>query len=175
MHCPISGLEFLNPTFLLHFCVKTSVLATRLPDPSKSNVEEFLRLLHTAMGTEKPTIIFENRPENRQGIADLHLKTYSDGIPYIRGLALDHASHVLQSDDKQEAADGRHLWVFGVLIGKPGKKQRPAYVKVQLGRSLAEPLCISFHPPMFRLSFLFPSDCSTLFQKLFDNEQSKHR
>ena len=123
------------------------------------------------MGTERPVIIFENRPENRQGIATLNLKTYVDCIPYIRSLTPDQASHVLQSDDRQEAADGRHLWVFGVLVGKPGKKQRTAYVKVQLGRSLAEPLCISFHPPVFHLSFLFPSDYSTLFQKTYDNEQ----
>lgn len=127
------------------------------------------------MGTERPFIIFENRPENRQGVAALHLNAYADCIPFIRSLAPQQASHVLQSDDRHEAADGRHLWVFGVLVGKPGKKQRTAYVKIQLGHSLAAPLCISFHPPLYHLSFLVDSDYSALFQKLFANEQSAHR
>ena len=127
------------------------------------------------MGTERPFIQIKDREENFQGILDLKLKSYSDCIPYIRNLTADHASHVL-SGSAQEEADGRHLWVFGVVVGKPGKKQRTAYVKIQLGKpTLTTPICISFHPPEFKLTFLFASEHATLFQKLYDDEQSSHR
>lgn len=128
------------------------------------------------MGEQRPYILIKERDENRQGILDLKLKSYFDCIPHIRALTAEHFSHVLQSDDAQEAADGRHLWVFGALVGKAGKKQRPAYVKIQLGRTLTDPVCISFHPPKHRLSFPFPSAHSTLFLQLYDEHaQPPHR
>lgn len=125
------------------------------------------------MGETNPHILIEDRPENKQGMQDLKL-THADCIRYIAALTPNHLCQKLQSDDLKEAAAGRHLWVFGVLVGKATKKQRAAYVKVQLGRTHADPICISFHPPKFRLSFVFPSAHILPFQQAYD-AQSKHR
>jgi hypothetical protein len=162
---------------LLLFCVKTSVLATKLPPPTRAETEDFLRLLRAAMGEEKPYIILESRTENIQGLEDLKLRDVFDCIPYITALTPDHFSHVVPADpyhDSQAAADGRHLWVFGVLVGKKNKKQRPAYVKIQLGNPLTNSVCISFHPPKHPLAFPFPSDHSIQFQLTYD-AQPKNR
>ena len=160
---------------MLHFCVKTPVLATRIPDPTQPEVEGFLRRLHTFMGKDRPNIIIEARPENRQGLFDLRLdKNPAERIDYITKLKPFHACQQLKSDSEQEAAHGRYLWVFGMLVGKAGKKQRPAYVKIQLGHTVADPVCISFHAAQFPLRFLFPSDHSEAFQIAYD-EQSSHR
>jgi hypothetical protein len=170
MHYPISGLKFLNPTFLLHFCVKTSVLATQQPPPTRAETEDFLRRLRAAMGEERPTILLELRTENIQGLQDLKLRDVHDCIPYITALTPEHFSHVVLADpynDSQAAADGRHLWVFGVLVSKK-KKLRPAYVKIQLGNPLANSVCISFHPPKYPLAFRFPSDHSIQFQLIYN-------
>jgi hypothetical protein len=125
------------------------------------------------MGEANPIILFLDRADdkNRQGIIDLKIKSFLDCIPYIKSLTCEQFSHALESDDAQEKAEERHLWVFGVLVGK---KQRPAYVKVQLGRGLGEPICISFHPPEFRMNFPFPSQHSIIFQTNYD-AQSKNR
>ena len=120
------------------------------------------------MGARQPYILLKARPENTQGLIDLKLRDVFDCIPYITALLPAHVSHVLESEIPHEAATGRHLWVFGVLVGKSGKKQRPAYVKIQLGLTLADPVCISFHPPRFPLDFLFPSAHSLLFQTIYD-------
>ncbi|TGE18947.1 hypothetical protein [Hymenobacter elongatus] len=101
----------------------------------------------------------------------MKIKNYLDCIPYITQLTSAQASHVLESDDAREQAEGRHLWVFGVLVGKANKKQRPAYVKVQLGRTPADAVCISFHPPEYPLTFLFPSIYSSTFETIY-NAQS---
>lgn len=160
----------------MHFRVIIPILATKLPAPSLSEVEDFLRRLRVSMGATTPFILFEDRPDgkNKQGLVDLKLKSFFDCIPYITALTSDHASHVLQTDNAQEAAAGRHLWVFGVLVGKKHKTQRPAYVKIQLGHALSSAVCISFHWPDFPLSFLFPSDHSTQFKLAYD-AQSQNR
>lgn len=123
------------------------------------------------MGAEKPYILLESRPENIQGLIDLKLRDVFDCIPYITALTPSHFSHLVRADphhDPRAAAEGRHLWVFGVLVGKKNKKQRPAYVKIQLGTALSNSVCISFHPPRHPLSFLFPSDYSTHFKLIYD-------
>jgi len=123
------------------------------------------------MGSDKPYILLESRPENVQGLIDLKLRDVFDCIPYLTALMPDHFSHALVADpyqDLQAAAEGRHLWVFGVLVGKKNKTQRPAYVKIQLGTTPANPVCISFHPAGFPIEFLFSSDHSTQFKRVYD-------
>lgn len=123
------------------------------------------------MGIEKPYILLESRPENIQGLIDLKLHDVFACIPYVTSLTPDQFSHVLKADphhDARAAAEGRHLWVFGVLVGKKGKKQRPAYVKIQLGATPADAVCISFHPPKHPLDFLFPSSHSAQFKLAYD-------
>lgn len=123
------------------------------------------------MGTDKPYILLESRPENVQGLIDLKLRDVFDCIRYLTSLTPDHFSHVLLADphhDPRAATEGRHLWVFGVLVGKKGKQQRPAYVKIQLGTAPSNAVCISFHPPKHPLAFLFPSHHSIQFQLVYD-------
>lgn len=120
------------------------------------------------MGREQPFILFrDDRPKNVQALLDLKLRR-PDRLAYVAALCADQASHCLLPDDAMAQAAGRWLWVFGILVGKPGKKQRPAYVKIQLGITNAAPVCISFHPPDHRLDFLFPSPHSTAFHHAYD-------
>ena len=102
-----------------------------------------------------------------QALIDLKLQR-PDRLAYIMALQTDYASHRLVPDDPLAQAAGRWLWVFGILVGKAGKKQRPAYVKIQLGVTNAAPICISFYPPEYRLDFLFPSAHSTAFNLAYD-------
>jgi len=130
-------------------------------------VQDFLRRLHAGMGQTKPYILLKTRPENTQGLLKLRLNDVYDCIPYITALTPDHFSHVQQSDVPFEAAAKRHLWVFGVLVGN-GKKRRPAYVKIQLGLTPSDAICISFHPPAAALTFPFPSAYSLLFESIYN-------
>jgi hypothetical protein len=120
------------------------------------------------MGRDNPFILIKDRLENVQGLIDLKLdRQPAERMRYIASLDYLHACQLLQSDNEAEATQGRHLWVFGILVGK-AKKLRPAYVKIQLGRTVADPICISFHRAMFPLKFLFPSPHSTAFQVAYD-------
>ena len=130
------------------------------------------------MGANPPYILVKDRPENRQGLLDLKLdKDPTQRMRYIEKLQPEHACQLLQSDQEAEASQGRHLWVFGVLVGKTGKTQRPAYVKIQFGQTIADPICISFHAAQFPLSFLFSSSHDAAFQAAYSayHAKPKHR
>ena len=107
-----------------------------------------------------------------QGLFDLDINDFHKCIPYLKGLLTDHFSHHQASDLANEVAAGRHLWIFGVIVGKlpkPGKTskkpQRAAYVKIQMGHTALQAVCISFHRPKRRLTFPF----SSAYQLQFDD------
>lgn len=113
-----------------------------------------------------------NRPGSAeiQDLLALEIPTFAKCIPYLKALQDDHFSHH-QSGTATEAAAGRHLWIFGVLVGKPPKAgktakkpQRAAYVKIQLGCAPLQAICISFHRPVHPLRFPF----SPTYQLEFD-------
>ena len=55
-----------------------------------------------------------------------------------------------------------------MLIGKAGKIQHPAYIKIQLDDTTADPVCISFHRAQFPPRFLFLFPYNTAFQSAYD-------
>ena len=146
-----------------------AVLPPHLPPPTLAETEEFLRRLHALMRLDEPPILFrDDRPKNVQALADLKLRR-ADRLTYLLALGPEQTCQRLVPEQARAAAARRWLWVFGVLVGRGGKRQRPAYVKVQLGISDAAPVCISFHAPEFPLHFLFPSAYSAAFQRVYDD------
>ena len=142
--------------------------APPLPPPTRPETAEFLQHLHALMRLDEPPVLFrDERPKNVQALADLQLRR-PDRLAYLLALTPDNASQRLRPVSPQADRAGRWLWVFGVLVGRPGRRQRPAYVKAQLGVAESSPVCISFHPPEYPLHFLFPSAFSTAFQRAYD-------
>jgi|GEM_PF-1046111 len=140
--------------------------------PTLPETEEFLRQLHALMRLDEPPLLFrDDRPKNVEALSTLKLRR-DERLHYILALEPEQACQRLTPENPRAAAARRWLWVFGVLVGRAGKRQRPAYVKVQLGVHEASPVCVSFHPPEFPLHFLFPSTYSADFQRVYDHAQS---
>ena len=72
---------------------------------------------------DAPDIDLKNRPGNAefQSLFELDIKTFAQCIPYLEALTTDKFSHHQKSGYANEAAAGRHLWIFGILVGKPPK------------------------------------------------------
>lgn len=138
-------------------------------------MQDFLRDLLVCLNQSSPNIYMKQRPGNAhiQSLIDLKIKTFDDCIPYLKALIPDQFSHHQASTLPHEAAAKRHLWIFGVVVGKPpsgnkpGKKQRAAYVKIQLGRTALEAVCISFHRPTSPLLFPFSAAYHTHFDSIY--------
>lgn len=105
--------------------------------------------MDTNAGGVEGGVIIKPRPKNRQALADLNI-TALERLGKIRGLRVDDACHLLESDYPEEAASGRRLWVFGTKLKKAG-----VYVKIQFGEHNDAPICISFHRAEHELVYLF--------------------
>lgn len=156
----------------MHFCIPSCILATLLPTPPLADVQAFLRGLTLCLNSVNPDITLMNRPGSAeiQDLLALEISTFDKCIPYLNALQDVHFSHH-HAGTSQEAAAGRHLWVFGVLVGKPPKPgktakkpQRAAYVKIQFGYEPLQAICISFHRPKRPMTFPF----SPTYQLEFD-------
>ena len=157
---------------MLHFCISSCILATLLPLPPIADVQAFLHSLSLCLNSANPDITLMNRPGSAeiQDLLALEISTFDKCIPYLKSLKNVHFSHH-QAGLPHEAAADRHLWIFGVLVGKPPKPgktakkpQRAAYVKIQFGYEPMQAICISFHRPKHQLSFPF----SSIYQLEFD-------
>lgn len=135
-------------------------------------MQAFLNSLSLCLTSANPDITLMNRPGSAeiQELLALEISTFAKCIPYLKALQDVHFSHH-QSGLPHEAAAGRHLWIFGVLVGKPPKPgkpvkkpQRAAYVKIQFGHAPLQAICISFHRPKRPLNFPF----SPTYQLEFD-------
>ena len=156
----------------MHFCIHSGILATLLPLPPIADVQAFLHSLRLCLNSANPDITLMNRPGSTeiQDLLALEITTFAKCIPYLKDIQDVHFSHH-QAGTAFEAAAGRHLWIFGVLVGKPPKPgktakkpQRAAYVKIQFGHGPLQAVCISFHRPKRPLTFPF----SPTYQLEFD-------
>lgn len=132
-------------------------------------MQKFLQDLRVCLSAENPSIYLQPRPGSLhiQHLIDLKIEKFSECLPYLKALKVEEFSHHQQSDFAHEAKAKRHLWIFGVIVGKPGKKQRAAYVKIQLGHTALDAVCISFHRPTDDLAFPFSPTYQTLFDSIY--------
>ena len=136
-------------------------------------MQAFLHSLRLCLNSANPDITLMNRTGSAeiQDLLALEITTFAKCIPYLKGIQDVHFSHYQQSGFAHEVTAGRHLWIFGVLVGKPPKPgqkakkpQRAAYVKIQFGHVPLQAICISFHRPKRPLIFPF----SPTYQLEFD-------
>lgn len=159
----------------MHFCIPSCILAALLPTPPLSDVQKFLQDLRLCLSADEPDIHLKNRPGNAefQSLLELNIKTLAQCIPYLEALTTDKFSHHQKSDYANEAAAGRHLWIFGILVGRPpkpsktNKSQKAAYVKIQMGFTALQAICVSFHRPTGPLNFPFSSPYQLEFDAIY--------
>ncbi len=91
-------------------------------------------------------ILFLNRVKNLQALADLEIRPV-EREEFIRGLLVSDFS---EGPIKDLVNGGPEMWIFGLFI-----KEQDVYVKVTMGRTNAQTICISFHLAEHPISYAF--------------------
>lgn len=112
---------------------------------AKHEVEHFLSDFKTK--TKIFQIIFcDDRGKNAQALLDLEISP-GKRKEIIEKLTLEDYS---QGPLEEQMRDIQPMWVFGKKI-----KETEVYIKISMGRTNLQTICISFHPAEYNMKYPF--------------------
>jgi len=112
---------------------------------SKDDVEIFIRQFHQKLRIFQ--IVFrDDRGKNKQALADLEISPmYREKI--IKEINIEDYSNGPINDSLYNLGN---MWIFGKDV-----KKREVYIKISLGRSNYQTICISFHIAEHKMNYPF--------------------
>ncbi len=112
---------------------------------TKQQVKEFLKELLIKIN-HWGVLFLDSREKNSQTLADLELMP-NERIKVIEKLEVDD---FCEGPLEETQYGGSEMWVFGKTI-----RGKEIYIKISLGRTNANALCISFHIAEYKMNYQF--------------------
>jgi len=112
---------------------------------AKHEVEHFLSEFRTKMRIFQ-IIFWDDRGKNAQALLDLEISS-GKRKEIIEKLALEDYS---QGPLEEQMIGIPPMWVFGKKV-----KETEVYIKISMGRTNLQTICISFHPAEYYMKYPF--------------------
>ena len=114
-------------------------------ETSYESVQEFLESFK-AKALIYPIVFRDDRGKNFQSNLNFEITHEQRTREVLQLVAEDYA----QGPNEEKLYKGAEMWVFGKMV-----KGKEYYIKISLGVFNDSPLCISFHPSEWPLTYAF--------------------